>query len=226
MKPRLRNWVAISFDFTLVAFVIISVIMIWTGEDATLLGGGWVFLRYFTTDSNILLGVIALIALPFDFLLARKKEKQGHKWLRILYLVGNTGTAITMLTVLFFLGPTMGYPLMLKGGNLFMHLLTPLVAIVRVFFFEINEVELTWKAAWFGAIPVGVYGIAYMINVVVNDGYGSLDYDWYGFGKAGLGVGIVVYFGMLGAGFGFTLACLLAQRKLNALLAPKEKASE
>ncbi len=54
--------------------------------------------------------------------------------------------------------------MMLDGGNLFMHLVTPLVALLTLTLFE-NEPQFKFKYSLLGVVPTLVYGTVYVICV-------------------------------------------------------------
>ena len=215
MKNKTRRIVAYSFDLFIAVFVIVSGIMMFTTGGDALAEKGIGFLKYFTVQSNFLAGFVALFALIFDLLLCLGKRNENPLALKIAYLSANTGTLITFLTVVFFLGPTMGYPFMFSGANLFMHLLTPLLVFARVAFFESEGKDIPHRFVFFGAIHLLGYGTFYLANIAIHNGYGQAAYDWYGFGKGGLGIGIIVFIGMLALAYGLTFLNNLLQKKMN-----------
>ncbi|MCR4562689.1 MAG: hypothetical protein K5694_05775 [Bacilli bacterium] len=163
--------------------------------------------KYFTVDSNVLLGLASLLMILVDILLLCKKEINKRVF-TLLYFAGATGTTLTLFTVLFFLGPVFGYPIMYVGANFFMHLLTPVLGLFRFLFLGLNGKKIDWKWSFVGVAPTLIYGIYYMINVYSHNGFGNPDYDWYQFGKGGPVVSIFVFLLMLAATYG--VAFLLA----------------
>ena len=155
-------------------FVITLVILIqcfykegrWAWEN-----GAGVF-RYFTVLSNIFcaLAALAMCLAP----------EQNWSWL--LKYIGTAAVTVTMMTVLLFLGPQFGYLDQLKGNNFFMHLLTPLLAIVS--FCVLERRGLAFGTAMLGVVPVLLYGLYYLYRVVVVPEKKRWD-DFYGFNKDG-----------------------------------------
>lgn len=139
--------------------------------------------KYFTTDSNILVALTALIMLPFNLRQARHPEKEYPRWALNLKLVGTGSVTITLLTVVFFLAPIGAMNgglqsfLFFFEGNIFaLHLSTPLLAIVCFTAFE-REGRLPFSACLWALLPTVVYSIVYLVMVVF---VGSWT-DWYGF---------------------------------------------
>ena len=129
--------------------------------------------RFFTVQSNVLCAAAALL---MCFAAA-----DSRVWL--LKYVGTAAVTVTMLTVFLFLGPSMGgYRELLKGRDLFMHLLTPLAALLSFCVFEKRGLPL--RAALWGLAPVALYGALYLYKVI----YAPADKRWedfYGFNKGG-----------------------------------------
>ncbi len=70
---------------------------------------------------------------------------------------------------------------MYNNSNLFLHLLIPLLAIITYILFEKHDNK--YKYAFFGILPMFVYGIYYTLNIVahLNSGGLTFKYDFYGF---------------------------------------------
>ena len=125
--------------------------------------------RFFTVQSNVLCAVSALLLCLFP-----------HS--RAMWLVKYAGTAavsVTMLTVLFYLGPLYGYKKLLSGNDLFMHLITPLLALVSFCVWEKRGLAF-FESLW-GLVPVILYGVLYMYRVVFDKAWD----DFYGFNQTG-----------------------------------------
>ena len=183
------------------AMVIACVMMFTSKEAQTLSEGGIGFLKYFTTQSNILIGLASLLS--FIYLLI-KKDKYPL-WLATTKMVATTAVFVTFITVMVWLGPIYGYPFLLSGANLFMHLLIPVASIAQ-FLTIIPHKEAKFVSNCFSMIPVFLYGVFYLSNLAANNGYGNVNYDWYQFGRFGIGFGILIFMGMLAICFGLSVA--------------------
>ena len=153
--------------------------------------------RFFTVQSNALCGAAALLRCVLP----------DAPWTWTFKYIGTAAVTVTLLTVLFFLAPSMGglAPL-LKGGELFMHLLTPLAAIVSFSFFEKRGMGL--GTALLGTLPVVLYGLWYLYKVI----YAPADRRWndfYGFNKSGKWHGSFV--GMMLGGLAVCLGLMALQ---------------
>ena len=187
-KEKRFLWGALAIDVLTAVFVAASMIWLFLGPDGSLLAHNMTAFRYFTVDSNVLLGVVALTMIPLDVMVLKGKWEKLPRWAFLLLHTATMSTNITMLTVLFFLGPTMGYGSMYAHSLLFLHLLSPLAGLARYLFFSAKSETMVWHLSMLGAGPMILYGTIYVINVVAHDGYGDSNYDWYGFGSGGPGV--------------------------------------
>lgn len=129
--------------------------------------------RFFTVQSNALCAVSALMMCLAP----------NARWAWVIKYVGTAAVSVTMLTVFLFLGPSAGSlkPL-LSGPDLFMHLLTPLLAIASFALFE--RQGMSFATALWGMLPVVLYGCWYLYKVVFAPEGRNWD-DFYGFNKGG-----------------------------------------
>ena len=141
-------------------------------DGAWKLNNGREAFRYFTVLSNVLCAAAALLMCLAPAL----------RWVWLLKYVGTAAVCVTMLTVFLFLGPSMGYGMLLKGRDLFMHLLTPLAALVSFCVYERRG--LTFGAALLGMLPVVLYGALYLYKVL-HAPEGRRWEDFYGFNRGG-----------------------------------------
>ena len=129
--------------------------------------------RFFTVQSNVFCAVSALFRVLFP----------GSCWAWTFKYIGTAAVTVTMLTVFFFLAPTMGglKPL-LKGNDLFMHLTTPLMAILS--FCLLEKKGMAFSTALLGMLPLVLYGGWYLYKIL----YAPADKRWedfYGFNRGG-----------------------------------------
>ena len=165
--------------------------------------GTWAFrhgkaaFRYFTFLSNLLCALAALLMCLAP----------GQTWVWLLKYVGTVAVTVTMLTVFVFLAPALGsLRELLKGSDLFMHLITPLLALLS--FCLLEKRGLSFRAALLGLIPVAAYGALYFYKVIVAPEERRWD-DFYGFNRGGKWPLSVV--AMLGACFALCMALMALQ---------------
>ena len=132
------------------------------------------YFKYYTVLSNVLCAIAAYCMVV--------KPKADWAWL--LKYIATVGITVTMLTVFLYLAPTMkNLWVLLKGRDLFMHLITPVLAIVSFLVFERREMDYTTIP--FGVLPVVVYGVVYLYMIRFVPKEYRWD-DFYGFNRKGL----------------------------------------
>ena len=190
--------------------------LMFSRSDIALTAMGLYSLKFFTVLSNLLLGAASLAYAVCFARFMRTGARVPH-WAYLLKFAGTVATTVTLMTVLLFLGPTLGYPLMFVGGNLWLHLIIPVAGIVEFVFFDV-QYSLSFKETLVGVVPTLLYGIAYCANILIN-GVGTRPYtnDWYGFAIWGLQYMPVVFLVMLLATWLFAVLIRLGNTKANHL---------
>lgn len=159
------------------------------GEELLLTSTGPGLFKFFTVQSNVLMGIIALVFAVCEVLVLTKKIKEIHKHLYVLKLICTVGVVLTFLTTALFLAPTSskGYFALFKNANLFLHLIIPVLSAVTFIFFEKTD-KIKFKYVCLGVVPMLLYGIYYVINIFshIVDGKVIPEYDWYGFAVGGV----------------------------------------
>ena len=167
------------------AQVLIAVFTLWSVGSMFFFSGSGnmrvnrsVIFRYFTVDSNLLCGASCL------FSLVRSRGTAGRAAMLLRY-AGTAAVTVTMLTVLFFLGPVYGYGSMFSGWNLWLHLLGPLLSIVSFVWLEGEAAPPEKKHLILVLLPVLLYGIVYYVMVIhLGKEKGGWP-DFYGFNAGG-----------------------------------------
>lgn len=154
--------------------------------------------RYFTVLSNVFCAAAALLMC----------FASSVSWVWTLKYIGTVAVTVTMLTVFLFLGPNLGYKKLLTGPDLYMHLVTPLMAIVSFVFFERRG--MTIRTALLGVLPVLLYGVLYLYKVVYAPEHKRWE-DFYGFNKNGKWP--VSFAAMLAGGFTVCILFLFLQNR-------------
>ena len=134
-------------------------------------------LRYFTILSNMLSGFAALLValtvteqgLPFGIWLLKHK--------------GTVSVTVTFVTVMMFLGPTLGYRSQLEKTGFFLHVVGPLLAVLSFCFMERFH-DLSSRLSLVGMLPVILYGLLYAWKVLLSPEPRRWD-DFYGYTKGG-----------------------------------------
>lgn len=149
-------------------------------SNAVLTGNKLEMFRYFTVDSNILMGIASLILLIYEYKYIFKKQfipKNVH----ILKFIGTTSVALTFITTLVFFTPTYGFYALYSNSNLIFHLIVPLLAIISFVFLE--KYKSRFSDSFLGIVPMFIYAVFYITNIIYNLNNGGLTYkyDFYGF---------------------------------------------
>lgn len=148
------------------------------GEDGVWrVKNGLAALRFYTLLSNFLCA-LASLALALALI-----GGAVPRWIWLWKYIGTAAVTVTMLTVLFFLGPSIGYKPLLSGKDFYLHLLGPLLAIVGFCFFE-RFYPLALPLALTGLLPVILYGLVYLYKVVLCPEEKRWE-DFYGYNKTG-----------------------------------------
>ena len=159
------------FDVIIVALVAWALYLLFTWRiESAVSTSSWNNLKYFTVQSNILMGLVCLWNLV---------SNRDHPY---FVLAGTVSLALTALTVVAFLGPVFGWEIMYMGFNLYMHAIVPILAIIRFMVCQTGK-DIKFSGIWKGSILMILYGIVYAANIIVNGI--SRETDWYGFAMWG-----------------------------------------
>ena len=137
--------------------------------------------RFFTCQSNVLCALACLLAAGF----ARTGEVP--EWVWLLKYIGTAAVTVTMVTVFAFLAPSVGKGWLKtlvtgKVSDFFMHLATPVTALVSFCAFE--KRGMAFGQAMAGMLPVILYGILYLYKTQ-SAPEGKRWEDFYGFSRGG-----------------------------------------
>ena len=152
-------------------------ILLGVTDSGSLADTGVKSLRYFTVLSNLFSAVVSLVYLA----VCLATGAEPALWLIALKLVAAASVMLTCVTVMTILVPLYGLPDLLKGGNLWLHLILPVLAAVDCCVF-VGVGQLPFTATLFAMLPTAAYGAFYLHEVIVHgpeeDGF---VYDCYGF---------------------------------------------
>ncbi|MBQ7164823.1 MAG: hypothetical protein IJR61_05790 [Clostridia bacterium] len=187
-KLRAENAAAIIVNVLIIVFTVNAISynfrddIIW--EVTYLDFKRWKCLRYFTNLSNIYAAVAACVVLVFNFKNAVKDEFSLPKSVIYLKFSATAAVAVTFLTVVLFLGPTVaasgnGYFTLFKQNNFFLHFLVPVLSILSFVFLDRGE-KTPLKSTIFGLLPTVAYSVVYVVMVVFIGGENGWP-DFYGF---------------------------------------------
>ena len=202
---------AIVINVLISVLVVIAVIWMMTDTSSISLSGRRLqAFRFFTVDSNILMGISAAFMAIAQMQVIKGKRKSISTALYVLKLASTVAVAITMLVTVFYLGfviPT-GFFSLFYHSNFIMHLAVPVLSIVVFVLYEKTDC-IALKHNLFSYIPLVLYGIYYAIATFshMKNGVVEKGYDWYQFFKFGTKSVLLVY--PFFAGFVFLLSYVL-----------------
>ena len=209
MKSENRNeYPELIFNVLILITSIIGTVMMFmnTDSDAGLMVAGLENLKFFTVLSNIFCGIVAVVRLVC-FLLRKR--------LPIIFkMMSASAVGLTFLIIAAFLQPLYPDLNLYERGNLYFHLIVPLLAMAEFLIIRGKE-KIPFKYAFYCAALSLAYGTFYLVNILIN-GVGTWPEtnDWYGFLNWGFPVGIAIFAFVVLMDFG--IACLL--RFLNNLI--------
>lgn len=166
-------------------------------ESAVLTASSFAMLKYFTVDSNIIMGICALIAAIDERKVLAGRKSLVSESTYVIKLMGTVSVALTMFITVFFLTPTMGVEngilSLYAGSNFFLHVLNPVLAMVTFVGFE-KTMMLRRIHTVTGMVPLLIYAVYYVAVTLMNtvDGVIAEGYDWYGFFMFGVKSVVIV----------------------------------
>ena len=186
----------IIFMLTLIASIIMFAgIEFMKGNSGVLVSTKLEMFKFFTVDSNIFMGIMALMLAIDEYKLLSGKIEEIPKYKYALKLMSTTGVALTFFTVFLYLGPISEYGIysLLLNSNLFYHLFIPVLSMLVFTIFEGSD-KLSLKYSVLGIIPSVLYTVFYLINVLIHMENGKVSplYDWYYFVQNGVWTTVIV----------------------------------
>ncbi len=199
---------------TLLGMVMIFIVPLVTGDIS--LKATIAPLRFFTTDSNVFMGLISGMFVVLDSMLLSGRIREIPIFAYILKLAGSASVGLTLFTVLFYLAPLSpnGFFSVFMGSDLLFHFVVPVLSLIVFLFFEGN-IKIKFRHTFWGIIPALLYGVAYSINAFSHavNGVVPMEYDWYGFAQGGPLVAAMVFAGILLFSYLFSLLLWWVNRK-------------
>ncbi len=199
MKRNLKT--SIILNGIIFLLVILATIIMFTGFkfmhgaepilETTKLG----MFKFFTVDSNILMGVVSLVFMICEIKLLNGNIKLISTRLYILKLMSTVAVSLTFFAVFGYFVPITNWKVlpMIMNSNLFFHLIIPILSMITFMFFEKTN-KLKFKYTFIGLIPTFIYGIYYLINVLIHmeNFKVSPTYDFYRFVQNGVWTSVIV----------------------------------
>ena len=190
----------VAFGLNVLIFMLELFAVIWmmSGKGGGILSGSRLSaLKYFTVDSNILLGITAIIAAIDEKRVLDGKKSGVSTSTLIAKLVGTVGVTLTMIVTVFYLVPitaaTYGVFALFTYSNFFLHLLNPILAIITFLFFEQTD-SIAFRHTFTGIVPMLIYAVYYVSVALSHSSNGRVlkGYDWYGFFAFGIESAVII----------------------------------
>ena len=164
----LNSWLNLIFSSLTVVFVFMCVVTNLLKAPTELVEEvGLKTFRMFTVLSNMLVGVASSMTIPFAVDGIIKKNYHLHRWIVALTFTGVSCVTLTFLIALTVLSAYAGFgPMMLQGGNLYLHTIVPVMAIISFLFVNTSH-TVKFKTSFIAVIPVFLYAMTYLISVIV-----------------------------------------------------------
>ena len=151
--------------------------------------------KFFTVDSNLLMGIAALVFAYYDYLVITNKKKEIPTKVYAFKHVATASVLLTFVVTLFYLAPFSEYEFLafFRNSNLFFHLIVPIISAFTFILYEKKNQDK--EVVMFGLIPMVLYSIFYVIVYFITpESASSIDRDWYRFLSGGLAKGIMSIF--------------------------------
>ena len=215
MKPSRTRSLRLIFNLFIFLGTLYAFYLMYCRSEGNLQARGFEAFKYFTVQSNVFGGVMAAVWLTFAAA-GRKRGKDIPRAVHLLKFAAAVSLGLTFLTVMVFLGRIYGYIPLLRGANLWFHLLVPLAAMAECVLF--NREKISMKNCAASMLPMLLYALVYLVyNLVMGRSDDPFRYDWYGFLLWGWGVGVFIFLIICAGTFG--IGALL--RVLNICISKK-----
>lgn len=177
--------------------------------------------KYFTVDSNVLAGLVALAYVILQILTAKGKTIKAPRFIYCLKLAATAGVTLTMTVTVCFLIPQFGeyWYILFENNNLFFHLIIPLLCLITFVFFEPfhDAAPVPFVFSLTGTIPMATYAVFYTTNIIchMNNGHPLKEYDWYNFLNGSLSNALIAVPAMILTTWGLSIALWFFNRLMS-----------
>ena len=121
--------------------------------------------QYFTIDANALTALSVSMILPYAIEGFRKKRFYCPKWAVYFYYIGVTCTTMIMLVAVFIIS-IVDFKLAFLGYNFYLHVVCPIMILITFFLIE-SYYKITIKISLVPLVPVFIYAIFYVYEVII-----------------------------------------------------------
>lgn len=202
-------------NLLIVAFMIKSLIGFYrVGGKGNMAVVGNELFKYFTVQSNVLMACASVMMIVFNIIIMADPAAEVPYWAILIKHVSTTAVMLTFCVVFFVFVPSTGVKMMIEGDNIYLHLISPLIAAVTLVAFDPGP-KLTAYCILWCLIPTALYALLYYYKVIIiGEKNGGWD-DFYKFNANGkwyfsgllifamtafIGFALYLLRGLLGAG--------------------------
>ena len=152
---------------TIISIIINCVIVLSCAYGVYLqsLRDGITVLKWYTDLCNIFAGITALLCVIFH-IRSLKNNSETPFAVKLLNYFSSSGLALTFMVVAFVLAPTRGpnghYEMMLSSFGLWLHTVSPILAVINFIAFE-TKPELKFKSTFLAILPTLFYAFVIII---------------------------------------------------------------
>ena len=203
--PR-RDRLSAIINTSVVLMVLVGIIVLFlrkVGDGKSLTAVGAKNIKYYTTQSNLLCGIVAAY-----YMYLKINKKPLTDVFVFLKLTATATISITFLVTALVLAPNYGYLKLYRGQGFLFHLIVPLLVILDFCLLDTKNVRMKMRYTWMSIFPTLVYGLGYIWNLGRSGMEDTLPNprDFYKFTTYGYNVAILLFAGILLAAF--AMACL------------------
>lgn len=184
MDKTRRILVLISSGLIVLLTALGSYVMLTNTNEGILTVYGISNLKFFTVDSNLLLGLTHLAYLILAVTGVLDNDDRVRLWMERLVYIATVAVSLTFTVVVFFFAPSLGLSPLLQDANLYFHLIIPVLAIVICCALHRGRV-IPMKETAMALIPPVLYGVYYTL-ILLTRGVHFPETDWYGFANGGI----------------------------------------
>ncbi len=153
-------------------------------SENPLVKSGFDSLMFFTTDSNLVAALSALVLIPLEIQILRGKRDKLPRFAVVLKYIGMTAVMLTFITVVTLLLPLYDIKFLLLGTAFYMHLAGPMAALISFVFLETDS-KIKFPETLLALLPSVLYGAVYLTEVVLIGEQNGGWMDFYTFNRGG-----------------------------------------
>lgn len=181
MPVKTRGKLLICIDLFIIVSTVLCILSFMYGNGEI---KGTRCFRYYTILSNVYMAVSCICSLKSHIGMLKGKRVASIN-VELLKMSATASVTLTCLTVVFFLSWTLGFTKSFGDENLFLHLLNPVLAFSGFVFLE-EKYDTGKKSFLISSVPTFIYGLLYLVMVLLIGSDRGGWPDFYGFNRGGM----------------------------------------